>query len=386
MNSINQRRCVNTSNLQYVSQCPINNNYPVFKSTTAYLPNFLSTNIRSLFPKMDEFALLLDHLCIDIAAVSETWLHEGIENDILSIPNYNLVRQDRSVGRGGGVCAFVSNSIPYKRWTDLENPLYECLWLSLRPHRLPRKISCIVMGILYSPPDKSAQDQRDTINYLIETLDHARNKFPDCGIVLVEDFNNLDISDLLTGDDLNQIICEPTRGSAILDLVITNLQQFYKKPLILAPVGTSDHSVINWCPDDSSFRPRGKVIKRQRRFFPQSQLEAFGRWLTSHDWNLVSSEGSVEELVSDFTARITQAMDTFFPIQTVKLHSNDKPWMSVSIKQLIIARQQAFSCGNIDLWRHYKGKVKHAIQLKKRISILIKYVILKRVTVDLCGN
>ena len=180
------------------------------------------------------------------------------------------------------------------------------------------------------------------------------------------DFNNLDISDLLTDHDLNQIICEPTRGSAILDLVITNLQQFYKKPLILAPVGTSDHSVVNWCPDDSSCRPRGKVIKRQRRFFPQSQLAAFGRWLTSLDWNSVSSEGSVEELVSDFTARITQAMDTFFPIQTVKLHSNDKPWMSVSIKQLIIARQQAFSCGNIDLWRHYKGKVKYAIQLKKK--------------------
>ena len=44
---------------------------------------------------------------------------------------------------------------------------------------------------------------------------HARNKFPDCGIVLVGDFNNLDISDLLTGHDLNQIICEPTRGSAV---------------------------------------------------------------------------------------------------------------------------------------------------------------------------
>ena len=139
--------------------------------------------------------------------------------------------------------------------------------------------------------------------------------------------------------------------------MITNLQQFYKKPLILAPVGTSDHSFINWFPDDSSFRPRGKVIKRQRRFFPQTQLAAFGRWLTSRDWNSVSSERSVEELASYFTARITQAMDTFFPIQTVKLYSNDKPWMSVLIRQLIIARQQAFSFGNIDLWRHYKGKV-----------------------------
>ena len=39
--------------------------------------------------------------------------------------------------------------------------------------------------------------------------------------------------------------------------------------------------------------------------------------------------------------------------------------MSVSIKQMIIARQQAFSCGNTDLWRHYKSKVKYTIQLKK---------------------
>ena len=50
-------------------------------------------------------------------------------------------------------------------------------------------------------------------------------------------------------------------------LVITNVQQFYKKPLILAPVGTSDHNVVNWRSDDSASSPHGKVIKRQRRFF-----------------------------------------------------------------------------------------------------------------------
>ena len=133
MNPINQRRGINISNLRYIRPCPISNNNPVVKSTNACLPNFLSTNVRSLFPKMDEFALLLDHLRIDIAAVSETWLHQGIEIDVLSIPSYNLIRQDRSIGRGGGVRAFVPNSIPYKRLTDLENPLYECLRLCLRP-------------------------------------------------------------------------------------------------------------------------------------------------------------------------------------------------------------------------------------------------------------
>ena len=138
--------------------------------------------------------------------------------------------------------------------------------------------------------------------------------------------------------------------------------------------------------NDNAPRPHGKVIKRQYRLFSQSRRAAFGRWLTSHDWNPALPEGSVEELASDFTERITQAMDTFFPLQTVKLHSNDKPWLSVSIKQMITARQQAFSCGNTDLWRHYKSKVKYTIQLKKKISSLIKYGILKRVTVDLGGN
>ena len=40
--------------------------------------------------------------------------------------------------------------------------------------------------------------------------------------------------------------------------------------------------------------------------------------------------------------------------------------MSASIKQMIIARQQVFSCGNTDLWRHYKSKVKYAIQHKEK--------------------
>ena len=129
----------------------MSNNHPVVKSVLASLPNFLSTNARSLYQKIDEFALLLNHLCVEIAAVSETWLHHGIENDIQSIANYNLIRQDRSVRRVKGVCAFVSNSIPYKLWTDLENLLngfYGCPFDPI----VVLEILNIVMGILYCPP------------------------------------------------------------------------------------------------------------------------------------------------------------------------------------------------------------------------------------------
>jgi hypothetical protein len=50
------------------------------------LPNFLSTNVRSLFPKLDELELLLQLTAADLVAISETWLREGIGDYFLQIP------------------------------------------------------------------------------------------------------------------------------------------------------------------------------------------------------------------------------------------------------------------------------------------------------------
>jgi hypothetical protein len=46
--------------------------------------------VRSLFPKLDELDLLLQHTAADLVAISETWLHEGIDDNFLQIPKYNF--------------------------------------------------------------------------------------------------------------------------------------------------------------------------------------------------------------------------------------------------------------------------------------------------------
>ena len=56
----------------------------------------------------------------------------------------------------------------------------------------------------------------------------------------------------------------------------------------------------------------------------------------------------------------------FFPLKTVKLHSSDKPWMTAHLKNLIKPRQRAFHSGNINLWYHYRDKVRHAIRERKK--------------------
>ena len=45
--------------------------------------------------------------------------------------------------------------------------------------------------------------------------------------------------------NIKQVVDKPTRGAAILDLIITNLHHSYQSPQILAPLGSSDHN--NYC-------------------------------------------------------------------------------------------------------------------------------------------
>lgn len=113
------------------------------------LPHVLLSNIRSLVLKFDELSMFLMLNRADLVAISETWLNEQIDSSFVSITGYDLYRLDRLSGRGGGVCAFVSNNIPCKRRLDLENANYECMWLWLRPYRLPRPLSAILIAVLY---------------------------------------------------------------------------------------------------------------------------------------------------------------------------------------------------------------------------------------------
>jgi hypothetical protein len=53
------------------------------------------------------------------------------------------------------------------------------MWVWIRPFRLPRSITGIIIGIVYSPPDKSIQEKRDLVAYLVETLDLFRNTYPE---------------------------------------------------------------------------------------------------------------------------------------------------------------------------------------------------------------
>ena len=67
----------------------------------------LVSSIRSLLPKFVLFTALA-HL--DVLAVSESWLRKATKNPEISIPNYKMFRQDRTV-KGGRVVIYCRDSL-----------------------------------------------------------------------------------------------------------------------------------------------------------------------------------------------------------------------------------------------------------------------------------
>lgn len=190
----------------------------------------------------------MNAMSTDVATITETWLNDRYDSGPINIPGFSLHWRDRQRGRGGGMCTYVSQTIPGKRRSDLESPQHEYMLIWLRPYRLPRPLSGIITGVVYNPPDKSAQEQNDLIQYLVNIVDLIRNSCPDCGVAILGDFNNLDTSDLISHQALKQIVQNPTRGQSILDLILTNFSHFYDRPVSNAPLGSSNHNIISWNP------------------------------------------------------------------------------------------------------------------------------------------
>ena len=89
--------------------------------------------------------------------------------------------------------------------------------------RLPRGIPCIIAATIYHLPNAS---NNIMLEYLSKTLMTIEGHFPGCGIILAGGFNHLDIKIISRQFQLKQLVHLPTRGTNMLDLVLTNLHSF----------------------------------------------------------------------------------------------------------------------------------------------------------------
>ena len=327
-----------------------------------FVPSVILSNVMSLAPKIDEIRLYAQHQSPDIMCFTETWLRNVVDDSAIHIRDYTIVRRDRTHAQHGGVCMYVKSTIPFSILEEYEKDNHiEVLWCNLRPKRLPRGFSHLIVGTLYHPP---AADDVQMTNYLIDTLSNIESSMPNAAIILAGDFNRLNITQLTSQFRLKQLVKFYTRGERTLDLILTNLKSFYQTPNKHSPFGLSDHCTISVIPKQrkKSSNKRKTVIVRDMR---PSSKEAFGRFLSTIDWSYLELFKSIDDKYNYFNTMILTGLNIIMPIKSIKLHINDVPWMTGHLKGLINRRQRALKENNQIQFRFYRNRVNRERKLAK---------------------
>ena len=183
--------------------------------------------------------------------------------------------------------------------------------MKTRPHRLPRGLSCIIVGSIYHPPSAHAETM---INYLLEQLASIESTYLNCGFMILGDFNNLDISRIKNQFRLKQLIQFHTRGNRTLDLILTNLEQYYQPPVRLSPFGLSDHFTVLIEPKLRTDHQTNKRIRQSRDIRP-SRRAAMGAFINDFDWSILNQFQTCEEKLNYFQAVISTGMDILLPVK-----------------------------------------------------------------------
>ena len=175
--------------------------------------------------------------------------------------------------------------------------------------------------------------------HLFNCLAEAKSN---CTLIIVGDFNRLDVTRLKRHFHLKQIVKAPIRKDAILDLLLTNLHNHYDTPQIFPPFGLSDHNTISVSPLVRKPGTTSDKFVLKRDLQPSRKAE-MGRYLCSLDWPLLlNSLETCYELLCVFEQVIHTGLDLLMPVRKVRMNTRDAPWMTQHLKDLIRKRQQAF--------------------------------------------
>lgn len=142
----------------------------------------IHVNIRSLLPKLP----LVKDSFLDIILLSESWLKQGIPDNILSVSGYNIVRKDRQTSkRGGGLCVYLNHNIVYEELRPINNGDGKNLeWLCLRLSIGGNKKQIILL--LYRPPNGNPEEALQDIRAGLELLQREHRN---CEITVISDLN-----------------------------------------------------------------------------------------------------------------------------------------------------------------------------------------------------
>ena len=210
------------------------------------LPILSVSNLRSFWPKLNSFKEDMILRDISCAMLSEVWEKANCKKQqfelekMLNMDGIKYISTPRITKRGGGAAIVAQLKEFSLDKIELPNPnKVEVVFGLLRPKKNTCKIKEIIIAAFYSPPNSRKNPQ--LLDHLLSNSLNLLSKYPNAGLVIGGDKNNLNISPLLNGiPKLSQIVTKPTYKSKVLDIILTNLSNLYCVPIITPLVQPDD--------------------------------------------------------------------------------------------------------------------------------------------------
>lgn len=252
----------------------------------------------------------------DLVFITETWLSSNIsDSEILAGLPFVIFRYDRKSSKGGGVCCLCKETLCMRQTFFESGTTADFLCLDL----ISPDVVCATRYILiYRAPSSSSHDDDELLGTLA-TMCSAKTQ-----IVLLGDFNldcdwssrcphNSSSSKFLrffNECNLVQNVFEPTRGNAVLDLILTS-DRIHTFVHYLPPFHTSDHRIIEFrC---GSLVDRALLLPLPNFF--KANYSAMNQYLATINWWLVFQNfQSVDDLYLKFCLVMYEVFRLFVPL------------------------------------------------------------------------
>ncbi|PKU42731.1 adaptin ear-binding coat-associated protein 1 [Limosa lapponica baueri] len=264
--------------------------------------------------KQEELEAIVQQENYDIVAITETWW-EDLHNWSAAIDGYQLFRRGRQGRRGGGVALYVRDIFECLELTN-GNDRVECLWVKIKGKA---NKADIMVGVYYRPPNQDVE-----IN---EIFYHQLAKLSQSlALVLMGDLNFPDISweynmaereqsrrflEWVEDNFFTQMVSEPTRESALLDLLLVNREELVEEAEVGGRPGHSDHEMI-----ESSIlgETRRGVTKTATLDFRRANFDLFRRLLDKIPWEAALKDIGVQEGWTYFKTEVLKAQEQPVPV------------------------------------------------------------------------
>ena len=112
----------------------------------------------------------------------------------------------------------------------------------------------------------------------------------------------------------------------------------------------SDHNIVLMRPISNAMNIPARHKKTVTfRPLPQSGIHLMGQWITSHDFTEVYDAITAHEKAEIIQQLLITQLNNFLPEKTVKITSDDQPWINHEIKQLDRQRKREY-------WKNKKSE------------------------------